>query len=287
MGKKADQPKAKGAAKASAKADGALAIANAAETPKVTAAHLTDVQEAVKAIEMHPVLKDISSAPPLSKEPDAFGLQTMKTPYSKKHFEDSMKMDKTCEFAGNFFWCNLLYQVSPGVPVNARAMRSLSDRFSKPCEFPDALVMATSQTVAAEGPSTGTWERIMPDELVHAYLHAVARDARDPTVPPAVMKQWRKHLLSCPFKIVHAVGDDVLWKSLKWREDSKQKALAVGRTVLQRIYDVVNYLQRNNCLPGIGVKKSPAVTKLAKAYADHVQVVGEQVLLASNLQCQI
>ena len=50
MGKKGDQPKA--AAKASAKADGA--VANAAETPKVTAAHLTDVQEAIKAIEMHP-----------------------------------------------------------------------------------------------------------------------------------------------------------------------------------------------------------------------------------------
>ena len=56
MGKKGDQPKA------AAKADGA--VANAAETPKVTAAHLTDVQEAVKAIEMHPVMKDISSPKP-------------------------------------------------------------------------------------------------------------------------------------------------------------------------------------------------------------------------------
>ena len=100
MGKKADQPKAaakasvKASAKAIAKADGAV-VASAPET-KASAGHLTDVQEAIKAIEMHPVLKDICSAPPLGKELDAFGLQTMKTPYSKKLFDELFVPSITC-----------------------------------------------------------------------------------------------------------------------------------------------------------------------------------------------
>ena len=56
-----------------------------------------------------------------------------------------------------------------------------------------------------------------------------------------------------------------------------QRAKVLQRSALQRIYEVVSYLQRGNNMPGVGVKQSASMTKLAKTYKEEVRVVGEQV----------
>ena len=207
-----------------------------------TSEQLSRVQTAIQDVLNHHYFNDLAAHLGLDdKIPDRFNLLSQKPRWTEATYMQSMEKDKQAVFWGNFLWCNLSYSTTPGVPVNRKGIAEMMERdFEQPTAFPEPIQMAaaTSTWNAGDTPNATTWQRITPDELVHAFWLAVARDVTDPNTSVQVLLQWRRHLLSTPFTLVAAVGDQVLFRSLRMREDAVQRAKVLQRSALQRIYEV-------------------------------------------------
>jgi len=76
----------------------------------------------------------------------------------------------------------------------------------------------------------GSWKRATPEELIHAYILAVARDVWNPKLASnsALMKEWRFHLLSATFVFqVISTEEDLFWRTAAIREDQRSRFNAV------------------------------------------------------------
>ncbi|CAJ1450695.1 unnamed protein product, partial [Effrenium voratum] len=236
------------------------------------AAHLAEIHQAVQQIAKHPVLQDILTAEPVEfGARDKWGNVGYKHPFNVQQYRNAMMSQGAAEFAGNFFWCNPCWLALHGVPPNKRQLLEISDRdFAEPVEFPDCITLAAPDKHFPDGQKHVDWfKRVTPEEVVHAYLLAVARDAQDVETPPETMTLWRKYLLSTTFRVVLASGEAVHWLTVKHREEMTRRFQAVQRTALQRVFEVVAYLQQQNALPAPGAGKTCAVTTLAHTYANY------------------
>ena len=190
------------------------------------AAHLAEIHQAVQQIAKHPVLQDILTAEPVEfGARDKWGNVGYKHPFNVQQYRNAMMSQGAAEFAGNFFWCNPCWLALHGVPPNKRQLLEISDRdFAEPVEFPDCITLAAPDKHFPDGQKHVDWfKRVTPEEVVHAYLLAVARDAQDVETPPETMTLWRKYLLSTTFRVVLASGEAVHWLTVKHREEMTRR----------------------------------------------------------------
>ncbi len=85
------------------------------------------------------------------------------------------------------------------------------------------------------GSQLGAWQHITPEEVIHAYILSMARDASGPG-NRAKMKNWRYHALTVTFRFAIAVGEDVYWRQACPREEIKFKVTT--RTAQKRTFEI-------------------------------------------------
>lgn len=144
--------------------------------------------------------------------------------YRKAHldaaaYETSIKQGYA-EAASNFFDADWRFSASPGVPINRRAVQKLSDRdFAQPCPFPEPILVAAPNHDWDPTKTRGSWKRATAEELIHAYILAVARDVQQKQ-KPGYLEEWRFHLLTCSFRFeVLETDEELFFKSARMRED--------------------------------------------------------------------
>ena len=123
--------------------------------------------------------------------------------FAQERFKEDLLAAGISEQAGNLFYQNSFLVPLAGVPFNRQSMEILRDRnFKEPGAFPDKLRVAVPGPEYDAGTHLGAWQHITPEELIHSYIVAVARDTEDHTK----MKTWRYHLLTVTFSFVIAAG---------------------------------------------------------------------------------
>jgi hypothetical protein len=113
--------------------------------------------------------------------------------------------------------------------------------FKVPKDFPEKIeIAAESQTWDASS-HFGSWKRTTPDEIIHAFIIAIARDVKA-NAKDAILKSWRLHVLSATFSfLVLDRDEDIFWKTNGIREDMKSLYQAVARTAIQRVLEIARY----------------------------------------------
>ena len=155
-----------------------------------------------------------------------------------------LKAAGTSEMAGNFFWQNSFLTPLAGIPFNSRAMELLQEpTFKDPTAFPDKLLIAVSGPEADIAGTKGSWQHGTPDEIIHSYLFAIARDAVLPD-SNARMKDWRFFLLTTAVSFIVCTGEDIYWWQARIREDTEVAFQVVQRSALQRVYEINMVMQR-------------------------------------------
>jgi hypothetical protein len=108
----------------------------------------------------------------------------------------------------NLFWQDFLGTVVPGVPENPRAVTEyMNHYFAKPARLPHEIVIAVESDGFNPLSRKGGLIRVSPEEPVHAWALAVARDI-DLRVDDNVLKQWRYHSLTVTFHFECLASED-------------------------------------------------------------------------------
>ena len=158
--------------------------------------------------------------------------------------------------------------------------------FKEPCGYQGSIEIALSS--AAEDPTEkfGTLERVSPDEMIAAFLLAIARDIikEEPEVD-----KWKGHLLSVTFKfLIRSSENAELWKDslltvtfkfvvlnsenarhfsqVSLRDQVVGICIAVGRSGFQRICEFALFEAARE-----KTEDKMTVAKIAELYAECVQ----------------
>jgi hypothetical protein len=128
----------------------------------------------------------------------------------------------TC--GGNMFWVNFLTSTVPGVPINARSIEYLmAYAFSSPDDAeklaPKVFCVAVDRTSnPLESGCKGKLKSLSPDEIIHALVHAIARDIKD-NKPDEVLQLWRRYVLTRVMEFSFLTSaDDVFYAATNQRE---------------------------------------------------------------------
>lgn len=239
--------------------------------------HVSRLKEAIASLEHHPLLSGIKEAGPITRgETDGVtGKAGYKDTFTQAQLESDLKNAGISEQAGNLFWQDSFLVPIAGIPMNTQAMTMMMQRnFKDPCPFPDKLVVAVSGVDYDAAGRLGAWQHITPEEILHAYIFAVARDAKQPG-NHARVKAWRYHLLTVTFSFVIASGEDIYWKQARMREDTDVLYQVVTRTALQRIYEINMVLAQRQ-------DRAISYSALADLYQKHLQQTSSQEKISST-----
>ena len=162
--------KATTAAKATAKATTAATTPVAAPPDSLNAEYFKEVSDAIESIRTH--------WPGIAVEA-ALGIEEGGhiAPITRPVFE--MRMKNAREAAGglSLFAIDLLRSASPGIPINGRAVKHLSDqKFATPKRFPQIVLIGITDPTSNIFDHLGALLSATPLELLHAMIFAVARD---------------------------------------------------------------------------------------------------------------
>ena len=136
--------------------------------------------------------------------------------------------------------------------------------FKEPCGYPGSIEIALSS--AAEDPTEkfGTLERVSPDEMIAAFLLAIARDI---LVKAPGVDIWKDHLPSVNFKFLVLSSENARhFRQVKVRDQAVRINKAVGRSGFQRIYEFALFKAARERTEG-----KMTVAKIAELYAECVR----------------
>lgn len=239
------------------------------------AEHICKVQEALKAIEEHPILGTVSAAAPLtvaegaSREPFKAALLKAAMGCAAANPSTTANLN-VYACGGNLCWQDFLWSPTPAVPINRLQINELIKYhfppLDPPAEYPMEIVLALEMNQEADK-SFGALQRISAEEPVHACLFAI-RQAIEQKASDAVMQRWRKLLLTVPtvFAVVPK-GEPRYWKAQQLREDILEAFATLKRSDLQKVYDVVRFKQVLETESG----ETLSAEKLALRYAKNVK----------------
>ena len=248
---KAD-PKAKANAKAKSKGKGkgkAAAPSGHPELPPApppaeparghNSAHYTKVQQWRDVIQSCELFANIVQDNPLSVA-DGGSQAPFSWPTATLALRDEGRSERHYTCGINFFWCDMLYTPTMGVPIREHAVWSLMDHhFRTPNPLPNILSIALQ---AGEEPEErkGSWMSLSPEEMTHAMLGAIARDIQSGDKDAA--QAWRAIALSTTAELrFYADPDAKLRKAMQLRENMSIDDEAMTRSQTQRIYEIVHF----------------------------------------------
>ena len=154
------------------------------------------VHEAIKNVLNHDVFKSILESAPLSIAQGAH-----QAPCEGHDFEEAMKTG-TYSCSGNFFWQDLVWLANHRVPVSLRQIKQFQ-QFSFPAmNPPDTVPFTVTVCTSTEKPGCKSWgkfQRISPEEPVHAMLFSLEEAVLQAPGDDALMGKWLKLVLTTPF----------------------------------------------------------------------------------------
>ena len=104
--------------------------------------------------------------------------------------------------------------------------------------------MATPARETRVEETKGTWRRVNPEELSHAFLLAIVRDVQSGAAAQT-LKLGRYHCLSTTMSFeVIASEADMFWRNANMRENVASHYQAVVRTAVQRVFEVQRFSSR-------------------------------------------
>ena len=96
----------------------------------------------------------------------------------------------------------------------------------------------------------GSWKSLNAEEVLHAYIAAIARDV-EINSSAATLNEWRWHLLTTTviFRII-ASDEDIFWQSATMREEMAPRFEAVVRTAVQRVFEISRWVPKKEATQG-------------------------------------
>ncbi len=159
--------------------------------------------------------------------------------FDQDTFEKAMNGPGEYQAACCIGWINEKFAAIHGVPYNKEMILTLSNhQFSDPSHFPVALqvVVEDAQTKPLE--RKGSLCSVTPEELIHAFYWAVARDIKN-SVSQDIMDKWEHVMRTTMFHFTIVKDNEQLYyRVFNLREELSSQEQAMARTALQKIYEV-------------------------------------------------
>lgn len=153
-----------------------------------------------------------------------------------------MKTSNEYKCAGNFFWADQAYSVTPGVPIRRAAVAELQN-----VRFKTARVSNNIELTIAVGPAydpckhQGSLQRVSADEEAHALILRVAQDLTSGCDEETLLT-WRHTFLTTSFVFKKLQTDDEKRREgLQLRENIGATAQAVVRSPIQMVFELVAF----------------------------------------------
>ena len=106
-----------------------------------------------------------------------------------------------------------------------------------------------------------------PEEIVHAFLKAIAEDI-EAAKPDEHLKLWKQAALSVSFSFeLMETDSDVYWKSVNLSEDLVTDYAEMSRSGLQKVIEIVNFKKNMKATMG-----NLSAEKVAQLYAENARV---------------
>ena len=144
------------------------------------AEHLATVEDAIATVvNKAEIFGDIMKEGPLERgvKDQISGREGYKDHFTKATYKATMEATSLVELAANLFSMVLKFSATPGVPINVTPTNNLRDpEFQDPVPYPDKIRIAVPDKKWPAWEHIGEWKASPPEEMVHAYLLAIARD---------------------------------------------------------------------------------------------------------------
>ncbi|CAJ1418510.1 unnamed protein product [Effrenium voratum] len=235
--------KAKAKAKAAAAAADVVLVHGPAVPPpqdNLNMEYHHELEQAVQEILACPTFADLPSADPVGISGTASAEDAgWKATFSAEAYQAAMQTAGVYEAAGNIFWLNLRGSATPGVPINATAVKNLQrSHFKGPAHFDGSVAVAVPKNLAL---SFGNLRRVSPEEPEHAMLFAV-RDAIRAGEAEKTLRSWRSKLLSVTirFEIIET-EQDMFFRAVNLRNKVIEEYEALVRTAVGRVFELVAF----------------------------------------------
>ncbi len=130
-----------------------------------------------------------------------------------------------------------------GAPINPKSISDTRRRYfaidDPPALFPFTVTFACETVPSLGFPTNSSLRRVSPEEQTHAAYFAIHDAIKEHGNDDSLMRGWLRCLRNVPMKFLKAPVEDWQWLGLQMREDAVEMAETVGRTTLQRIYDII------------------------------------------------
>ena len=158
------------------------------------------------------MFKNIVASSPLDLSKDKATGGGAQAPYNQAGFQVGMETGKTYICGGNLFWLAMVYTSMPGVPTHMTHVRNLQKyHFSSPCRFKRPIVISVPDVGFCPLQHKGALRTPCPEEMVHAFLLAVADDILAKKTRQHLL-QWRSAALNVVFQFeLHQKNDMFYW----------------------------------------------------------------------------
>ncbi len=172
------------------------------------------------------------------------GERAAQAPYDGKAYCHAMSSTGRYDCGGNLFWHNIIAPASPGVPIRRSSVEKLQAYFfaTPDKRFPLPITISCpSKLITVYDPEAhkGGLRRVSPEEVVHAYIFAVAF-AIQRGAPEEELLRWRTVALTATFSFKELVSEDTIWfEAIALREAMVTAHTAMGRTALQRCFEII------------------------------------------------
>ena len=240
------------------------------EKDSANLAYIEKLANAWACIQEHDLFHNIQGAKPAGITANATESGTQ-SPFDLKSYRAALKTAGQSYTAGiNFFWIDLLWSATPGVPLRVSAIELMAKTtFGSPTPLGTVHVAVPDHDYNPLE-RKGALLRVSPEEVTGAIVLAIARDVRN-SESDEVLQAWKQVALSttCVFRLMPSASDRY-WYALNQREHVSMTYTAVHRSTLQRVHEISRRMKKmRETLPAAEVTASA----IAKTYQEKLQMV--------------
>ena len=240
------------------------------EKDSASLAYIEKLANAWACIQEHDLFHNIQGAKPAGITANATESGTQ-SPFDLKSYRAALKTAGQSYTAGiNFFWIDLLWSATPGVPLRVSAIEFMAKTtFGSPTPLGTVHVAVPDHDYNPLE-RKGALLRVSPEEVTGAIVLAIARDVRN-SESDEVLQAWKQVALSttCVFRLMPSASDRY-WYALNQREHVSMTYTAVHRSTLQRVHEISRLMKKmRETLPAAEVTASA----IAKTYQEKLQMV--------------
>ncbi len=247
------------------------------------------MDSAIKTILDHETFRDIAkespagfgkkTAPDAKKQKQTPQTTTSMSPFDLDHLHEAMAGPGRYTCAGNDWWLNPTFSPQPGIPYNTVAIDGLNtSTFNEPEDYIGTTVILVPEKKFNPLNHKGGLMRLSPEEMFYAKILRVADIIKTEPANTELLNRWRAAFLnsSFTFELFESGGVEVpeaaLARSMNLREQAVGECAAVGRTALQRIFEVNK--TRKMLEDKMGAAKVTVGT-VAQYYKDNVKLAAK------------